>query len=368
MAKKLASFKGCLLGLAAGDAMGHSVDEWTLDEIHKTFGPEGLMGYDCMNGYATVTAHTQIAAYVANGLLLGLTRGQMRGQMAPYVRYISVAETEWARQQSYVQEPKKAFFCWVGADEIISARRTRDNLMIDTLLQNRIGTMEEPRNKRDSASALMAAIPIGMFYEPGRIEREEMVRLGAEAVALTHGNSTAYLSGAALSYIISRVVLDEAKNIKGLIRETMEVLQNQFGHDYSHSVGELCQALQKALALSSADELKETEAMEQLGCDNAGEVLAGALYCCAVHPGNIDAAMTAAVNHSGRSAAVGAVTGAILGAMLGDGVLRDFFLRELEPIKCLEVLATDLYQGCPMDRGSGLFDYVWDEKYISYRR
>lgn len=368
MAKKLASFKGCLLGLAAGDAMGHSVDEWTLEEIHKTFGPEGLMGYDCMNGYATVTAHTQIAAYVANGLLLGLTRGQMRGQMAPYVRYIGVAETEWARQQSYVQEPKKPFFCWVGGDEVISARRTRDNLMIDTLLQSRVGTMEEPRNKRDSASALMAAIPVGMFYEPGRIEPEEMIRLGAEAVALTHGNSTTYLAGAALSYIISRVVLDEEKDLKHVIFETMEILENMFGHDYAHSVGELRQKLHQVQSLADSENIRDTEAMEELGCDTAGEVLAGALYCCIRHPDSIDAAMAAAVNHSGRSAAVGAITGAIFGAMLGDGVLRDFFLRDLEPIPCLEVLAADLYQGCPMDRGSVLFDYAWDEKYISYRR
>ncbi len=368
MAKKLASFKGCLLGLAVGDAMGHSVDEWTLDEIHKTFGPQGLMGYDCMNGYATVTAHTQIAAYTANGLLLGLTRGQMQGKMAPYVRYINVAECEWARQQSYVQEPKKPFFCWVGADEVIRARRTRDNLMVDTLLQNRIGTMEEPRNKRDSASSLAAAIPVGMFYEPGRIDRKEMLRLGAEAVALTHGNSTAYLSGAALSYIVSRVVLDEEKDIKGLIKETIKVLQDQFCRDYAHSVGEICLALQMVLSLANSPAVEQMEAMEHLRCDKAHEVLAGALYCCAVHGENIDAALGAAVNHSGRSSAVGAVTGAILGGMLGDGVLRDFFLRDLEPIKCLEVLAADFYQGCPMDRGSVLFDYVWDQKYISYHR
>ena len=208
MAKQLASFRGCLLGMAAGDAMGHTVDDWSLEEIHSAYGPEGLRGYDCMNGYATVTGNTQLAAYAANGLLLGLTRGQMRGEMAPYVRYIYVAEMEWARQQSYVRQQQKPFFCWIGADEVMSARRSRDTLMIDTLQQSRIGTMEEPRNRRDTPTALMAAIPVGMFSAPNRISREELVRLGAEAAALTHGNAASYLSAAALSYLLSRIVYD----------------------------------------------------------------------------------------------------------------------------------------------------------------
>ena len=208
MANRLASYKGCLLGLAVGDAMGRSVDDWPLDEIRQTFGPEGLMGYDCMNGYATVTAHTQLAAYSANGLLIGMTRCQMRGQIAPYVRYVHIAECDWARQQSYRRDLSKPFFCWIGADEVMHARRTRDNLMIDTLLQDRIGTMEEPRNRRSGASALTAAIPAGMFYEPGKAGRKEVMRLGAEIVALTHGSPLAFLSGAALSYLISRIVAD----------------------------------------------------------------------------------------------------------------------------------------------------------------
>ena len=208
MAKRLTSFRGCLLGLAVGDAMGNSVDDWTLEEIHNTFGPAGLMGYDCMNGYATVTAHTQLAAYAANGLLIGVTRGQMRGQMAPYVRYIHIAEFEWARQQAYTRDSSKPFFCWVGADEVMRARRTRDHMMIDTLMNDRTGTMEEPRNKRDGASALTAAVPAGLFYEPGRADRREVMRLGAETVALTHGDPSAFLCGAAVSYQPSSLTLN----------------------------------------------------------------------------------------------------------------------------------------------------------------
>ena len=44
----------------------------------------------------------------------------------------------------------------------------------------------------------------------------------------------------------------------------------------------------------------------------SAEVLCGALYACVTCHGDFDAAMITAVNHSGRSAAVGAVTGMVM--------------------------------------------------------
>ena len=90
MGSKSAIYRGCLLGLAVGDAMGYTVDGSTWDQIREDYGPNGLLGYDLVNGYADVTSFTQIAAFACNGLLLGLTRGQMQGTMAPFVRYVGL--------------------------------------------------------------------------------------------------------------------------------------------------------------------------------------------------------------------------------------------------------------------------------------
>ena len=76
MADKQSAFKGCLLGLAVGDAMGYPVDDKLWEDICEEYGPNGLLGYDLRNGSAEVTSHTQIAAYVANALLVALTRGR----------------------------------------------------------------------------------------------------------------------------------------------------------------------------------------------------------------------------------------------------------------------------------------------------
>ena len=76
MARKLSACGGCLLGMAAGDALGYTIDDKSWQEIQEDYGPYGLMGYDVVNGTVQVSSYTQVGAYVANGLLLGVTRGR----------------------------------------------------------------------------------------------------------------------------------------------------------------------------------------------------------------------------------------------------------------------------------------------------
>ena len=75
--------------------------------------------------------------------------------------------------------------------------------------------------------------------------------------------------------------------------------------------------------------------------------------------------MILAVNHSGRSAAVGAVAGAILGAKYGEKTLPAFYMECLEPAEVLRELADDMHTGCPMEMGNKLFDLDWDYKYLN---
>ena len=104
--------------------------------------------------------------------------------------------------------------------------------------------------------------------------------------------------------------------------------------------------------------------MEKLRGESAPQVLAGAIYSVLVSGGDFDRAMIAAVNHSGRSAAVGAITGALLGAKLGEESLPEFYMECLEPAEVLRELADDLEGGCPMVQGNRLFDLDWDRKYL----
>lgn len=110
--------------------------------------------------------------------------------------------------------------------------------------------------------------------------------------------------------------------------------------------------------------VKPVDAMERLHCETGAQVLAGAVYAALIGQHDFDTAMIAAVNHSGRSAAVGALVGAILGARMGEEALPEFYLECLEPAELLRELADDLQTGCPMEKDDLFYDDDWDRKYI----
>lgn len=363
MDRRLSSYTGCLLGLAAGDAFGYSVDEMPLAQIRETFGPGGQLSYALVNGYAETSSYTQLAAYACNGLLLGLTHGHVTGSMEPFVRYICVGEGEWARLQGIRREADRPLRCWIGKYDVMRARRCMDTAMLDRALHRKTGTMEEPSNRAQGPGALTAAVPVGLFFDPGRVSREEISRLGAEAVAITHGSPLAFLPGAALAYLISRITWDRAADLTELVWETAAALEEQFGREYPQAE-HIARKLRYVSGMAESPELPEQEAMEQLGCESGADVLAGAVYACLCHPRNFDEAMICAVNHSGRSAAVGAAAGAILGAKLGVAGLPDPYMEPLDAGEVLVELARDMHQGCPVDSTMGLFDVEWDEKYV----
>ncbi|MBP3305376.1 MAG: ADP-ribosylglycohydrolase family protein [Oscillospiraceae bacterium] len=352
-----AAFRGALLGLAVGDAMGNAVDRKSLEEIRRDYGPNGLLGYDLVNGYAEVTSYTQVAAFAANGLLLGLTRGQTTS----LVRYIGVALREWSRSQQYC-EPERNY-CWLSTVPGLKRRRCMDTRMLDALSRETLGTPEEPVYRSNQPSGLTEAVPAALLSGILEMEPDAADRMGAEIVALTHGDPSAFLSGAALVHALCLLMRQPDISAEELLRDTVDAIQLQFGREYGQTTG-IWELLQLAVTLADSEETGQMEAMELLRCRTAPEVLAGALYACITCHGDFDAAMITAVNHSGRSAAVGAVTGAVLGIKMGEGALPEFYLESLEPAKLLRELADDLAQGNPADRVSTLFDDDWDRKYL----
>lgn len=356
------AYRGCLLGMAVGDAMGYSVDGLSLSDIRKNYGPNGLMGYDLVNGYADVSSYTQLAAFTCNGLLLALTRGQMMGKMAPLVKYVGLSGREWVASQRPWGRPDRTF-CWLLQQPEMCRRRCLDTRMMDTLSRKELGTPEDPANNFITPGGLTTAIGVGLFHDRSRMEQEELDRLGAETVALTQGGPLAFLSGAALAHMISRCLEDPDIPMKKLVQEAIQAVRAQFAHQYSQCY-ELSNQLNLALSLAEDITKSPAEAMEQLRCENAAQVLAGAVYACLAGDEVFDESLIIAVNHSGRSSAVGAVAGALLGLRQWEEAIPLFFIECLEPAETLMELADDLYHGCPMEMGNKLFDLDWDRKYV----
>lgn len=363
MISKRDAYRGCLLGLAIGDAMGYPVDTKTWPQIQEDYGPYGLMGYDLRNGYAEVSSHTQIAAFSCNGLLLGQTRGQVYGKMAPFVRYVGLAQQEWAIGQRRYDQPSRNH-CWVFRVSQLRQRHCTDTRMVETLNRGRLGSLEEPVNRHDTPASIASAVAAGIFADPARLEQTEIDRLGAECVALTHGHPLAFLPGAVVAHLVGGCLHQPEKSLKALVKEALSALQEQFVREYPREVGQITALLEQALSLAEERLARPVETMERFHCDTGAEVLAGAVYAALLCEEDFDNAMIIAINHSGRSAAVGCLTGAILGARMGEQVLPEFYMDGLDLADILRELAADLLQGCPMIRGNRLFDGDWESKYL----
>ncbi len=363
MISKRDAYRGCLLGFAIGDAMGYPVDTKTWQQIQEDYGPYGLMGYDLRNGYAEVSSHTQVAAFSCNGLLLGQTRGQVYGKMAPFVRYVGLAQQEWAIGQRRYDQPSRNH-CWVFRVSEMRHRHCTDTRMVETLNRGKLGSLEDPVNRHDTPAAMGGAVAAALFAEQSRLKQPEADRLGAESVALTHGHPLAFVPGAMAAHLISGCLKNPEKPLKALVKEALRAMQEQFVREYPLVVSQITAMTEQAVSLAEERLVQPIAAMERFKCDTGAEVLAGAIYAAMMCEENFDDAMIIAVNHSGRSAAVSSLAGAILGARLGEQDLPDFYMEGLYIADTLRELADDLVQGCPMVRGSLLFDGDWESKYL----
>lgn len=354
MDKDTSKYVGCLLGLAVGDAMGYTVDEMTWDEICENYGPNGLLGYDLQTDYAEVTSYTQVAAYVANGLLLGTTRGRQE----TYLQYVALAMKEWAKRQHFPRSPEKSW-CWVAQKPALRRRHCRDPWMLDAYRFENLGTLQKPINRSDAPGAITAAAAVALFFDPRRMNPQQIGELTAQSIALTHGTAEAFLSGVILAYALAGILQEPEGSLKEQFSQAVDAMVHQFGSRFSQA-NDIAAAIRVALALAETDAHEHRNNMEAFSCDTASECLKAAIYTTMICSEDFDSAMIMAVNHSGRSAAVGAITGSILGAKLGAEALPEFYLESLEPTQELQELAIDLTQGGP---ATGLFDDAWDHKY-----
>ena len=355
MARNLASIRGCLLGLAVGDAMGYSVDKLSWEEICENYGPNGLLGYDLANGTADGTSYTQLAAFLCNGLLLGLTRGNP----SYYHRYIALSAQEWAKSQQFRTTPEKTA-CWVAQVPAMRRRHCMDTRMLDGLTRPTLGTPEKPVLISTTPGALTTGVAVGICYDEEKMSTATLGKLGIAASALTHGDPETFLCGAFLAYAVASILQTPELPLPEQFEKALESLAAQFAETYPQ-VEQVEKKVRRALALTKDPELSALAAMTLLECVTASDCLAGAVFAATVHCHNFDEAMIASVNHSGRSAAVGAVTGALLGAKLGFDALPEFYLESLETADVLEELARDIFEG---RQASRIFDDSWDQKYV----
>ncbi len=357
MNAKLDRYRGCLVGMAAGDALGRPVERKTIEEIRESYGLDGLGGYDLMNGKAEVSSYTQIAAFTCNALLLALTHGRTQG----LTHYLTLGLKEWATSQRYHRYPQKPK-TWVSHAESLRGRFCSHHRTLDTITRGTFGSVGKPINRNGSPAPLSAAIAAGLYFDPSRMAPGDIGKLGAQSMALTQGDPLALLSGAVLSYLIAGLVQDPDTPLRQQISQAAATVATQFAA--FPEAARLEAMIREVADKTIAPNMPPQKVLEKMDCRQAHTVLLGGIYAALISQGSFDDALTTAVNHSGCSAGTACIAGAILGAAQGESALPQFYLESLDAAAPLRQLAQDLVQSGSTGMKLNLFDDDWDRKYI----
>lgn len=380
--KHLDAVRGCMAGGAAGDALGYAVEFWREKRIFDTYGPEGITEYetDSRSGKALISDDTQMTLFTANGLLAGETRGLMRGIAGPPREYVKSAYYDWLKtQQSTMREvnrheryTEEGGVSWLLDVPELYSRRAPGNTCLDALTaknDNRKDYIRNPANNSKGCGGIMRVAPLALLYRPGENYSGGLRELdleGAQLAAITHGHSLGYMPAAAVTHIISRILTDENPDLKEIVLDARDMMEQLFAGDRHQE--ELIRIMNLAVELSenAADDLENIHALGEGWV--AEETLGISLYCALRYKDDFSAGIIASVNHKGDSDSTGAVTGNILGALLGYSAMEEKWKENLELKDVILEMADDLCHGCQMREYSYYYDPAWECKYIKMHR
>jgi len=356
-------FRGCLIGGAAGDALGYAVEFMDAWSIFKRFGPAGITEYVLHKGVAQISDDTQMTLFTATGLLSGTAAGKIRGAKGQYSDYIACAYKEWLRTQNGSSPQKnERLHSWLANVPALYSRRAPGLTCLSALGSGKSGSMEAPINSSKGCGGVMRVAPIGLYFTDKGMPAEAIDAIGAEAAALTHGHELGYIPAAALVHLIYLLSSEESIGLSEAVEDMIRAMQKQFAS--AKHIGQFVKGIRRAVELS-ASEKEDSEAIRILGEGwVAEETLAIAIYCALRYPEDFDKALIASVNHDGDSDSTGAVTGNILGVYLGMNGIPQKYITHLELRDLILEIADDLYTDGGMSEEGADPDLVWAQKYM----
>ncbi len=357
-------FRGCLIGGAAGDALGYPVEFLSFGEIIRKYGKDGITSYELRNGVAEISDDTQMMLFTATGILLGVTRASMRGISAEPWVYIRYSYKDWYRTQTESYPLDGYHHSWLDDVPELFSRRAPGNTCLSALASDMEGTVENPINSSKGCGGVMRVAPVGLYF--GRkydIDTADLV--GRDVAALTHGHPLGYIPAAALTHIITLIVhhgcaIDEA------VAAMRTAIRNQ---EYDKEAIDFFQnIIRKAVDLAYDRKIDDRKAISMIGGGwVAEEALAIAIFCSLRHGDDFSKAITVAVNHDGDSDSTGSITGNIVGAYLGLSGIPDVWIRNLELKNIIMEISDDLYHDCRISEYGNERDPEWEEKYLCNR-
>lgn len=385
--------RGSLMAGAAGDALGYPVEFMSRNAILSRYGNKGITQFELdQDGKALVSDDTQMTLFTANGMLMGVTRGCMRGIGGWPEQYVDGAYIDWY----YTQTGRLKDFCtrddyhytWLRDLPELAHRRAPGTTCMsacESLIHN-----NEPNNNSKGCGGIMRVAPMGLFAaafesNQGRClyNTKGLAMAGATIAKTTHLHPLGYLPAALMTLLIARVVPFSPEEVKfsivEIVNDGLDILMQMEGDDNCADKEFLKRITMEAVRLAQSD-VPDDKAIRQLGEGwTADEAWAISLFCVIRHIDSMKDAIIAAVNHDGDSDSTGSITGNIMGAIYGYEAIKKEHLfcpggkkfeDTIELSNIILALADDLYSGCiiseydPIDTPE---KKQWEERYVFMR-
>ena len=342
--------RGSLIGGAAGDALGYTVEFMGERAIFREY-EGGIQAYEPspLTGLAVISDDTQMTLFTAYAMLIKADRQLNRGIAAAPRCYANLTYQDWLLTQELRYKEAAAKYDFSRPDDtdgVVSAplmklpalyaRRAPGLTCLSALekrRRQRIGNAEvnsfiaDKVNNSKGCGGVMRVAPVGMlpFYDSA----EKVAIEGAECAAITHSHSLGYLPGAVLAEIIYRILFgDPSASLRDIVEQARDTTARIFADD--EHIDALTGIINEAIALSDNNE-RDLVNIHQFGEGWVGEeALAIALYCCLKYPDDFSQALIVSVNHKGDSDSTGAIAGNILGAWIGYEAMEAKWKEKLE--------------------------------------
>ena len=361
------SIRGCLMAGAAGDALGYEVEFMSRRSILSRFGENGITKFALdRNGKALISDDTQMTLFTANGMLMGLTRGYMRGIGGRPEKYVDIAYLDWY----YTQTGKKREMLiddwhptWLRDLPEMAHLRAPGNTCLSACESLFRG--EKAQNNSKGCGGIMRVAPMALLYAGYASKNgdgysiEELAEAGCEIAEITHKHPLGFLPASLLAVLLYKIVPMSPKQvceeIDGIVADTVNILDRIYKGKYDADNRYLKELTMKAVQLAHSD-ISDADAIRELGEGwVAEETWAIALYCAIRHIDSLEDAIIASVNHDGDSDSTGSVCGNIMGAIYGYEHIKNRnifcpagknFEDTLELSEIILALADDLSTGC----------------------
>lgn len=330
---------GCLVGGAAGDALGYAVEFNRESSIFGRYGSSGICEYELTNGKAIISDDTQMTLFTAEGILLA--KNPM--DYDEYINCMFEAYQEWLKTQRFNRKIKKSKL-WLTEIAELNDRRAPGMTCLNALESGVFGTIYEPINNSKGCGGVMRVAPIGLYYSPDIMNWQELDIRGAQAAALTHGHPLGYIPAAGLVHIVNLAMYHQEMSLLQIVEDMIEKVPSLFMDNVPEDCSIFRTLMRKAVDLAKDEAIcDDLDAIHQLGEGWIGEeALAIAVYCALKHDDDFDAAIIAAVNHNGDSDSTGAITGNILGTYLGMEAIPGKYTEKLELFDIIKKVAENL--------------------------